>query len=73
MDSEKRLARLEEQMYFQENALKELNDALFAQQRQIDLLENALRKSAERERRLMELLAGKAANDLPPHFMPERY
>lgn len=49
MDTGKRLARLEEQLYFQEHAIQELNDALLAQQRQMDAMEHALKIMAERE------------------------
>ena len=47
MDTGKRLARLEEQLYFQEHAIQELNDALLAQQRQMDAMEHALKIMAE--------------------------
>ena len=73
MDTGKRLARLEEQLYFQEHAIQELNDALLAQQRQMDAMEHALKIMAEREQKLLDLLADRPENAMPPHYMPERY
>ena len=73
MDMEERLARLEEQIYFQEHTIQELNDVLFAQQRQLDAMQKTLTEMAERERILLELVAEKPENSLPPHYMPERY
>ena len=70
---EERLARLEEQLYFQEHTIQELNDVLFAQQRQLDAMQKTLTEMAERERKLLELVAEKPENSLPPHYMPERY
>ena len=73
MDMEERLARLEEQIYFQEHTIQELNDVLFAQQRQLDAMQKTLTEMVERERKLLELVAEKPENSLPPHYMPERY
>ncbi len=73
MDMEERLARLEEQLYFQEHTIQELNDVLFAQQRQMDAMQKILKEMAERERKILELVAEKPENSLPPHYMPERY
>lgn len=73
MDMEERLARLEEQLYFQEHTIQELNDVLFAQQRQMDAMQKILKEMAERERKILELVAEKTGNSLPPHYMPERY
>ena len=42
MDQEERIIRLEELAYFQEERLRELNEALTAQQQQIDTLEQRL-------------------------------
>ena len=63
MDTGKRLARLEEQLYFQEHAIQELNDAM----------EHALKIMAEREQKLLDMLADRPENAMPPHYMPERY
>ena len=73
MDMEERLARLEEQLYFQEHTIQELNDVLFAPQRQMDAMQKILKEMAERERKILELVAEKPENSLPPHYMPERY
>lgn len=73
MDTGKRLARIEEQLYFQEHTIQELNDALLAQQRQMDAMEHALKIMAEREQKLLDMLADRPENAMPPHYMPERY
>ncbi len=73
MDMETRLTRLEEQLYFQEHAVQELHEALLAQQKQIDLMESALKRMAEREQKLLDMVGDKPENTMPPHYMPERY
>ena len=76
---EERLIRLEELTFFQEERLEALNAALTAQQRQLDVVEERLAEAVEMLRALrgqMELLkAGDpgGAEELPPHYMPERY
>ena len=47
MDQEERIIRLEELAYFQEERLRELNEALTAQQQQIDTLEHRLAETME--------------------------
>lgn len=73
MDREARLTRLEEQLYFQEHAIQELHEALFAQQKQMDRMESALKRMAEREQMLLDMLKVKPENTMPPHYMPEQY
>lgn len=77
MDQEERIIRLEELAYFQEERLRELNEALTAQQQQIDMLEHRLAGTMELARNLRDQLGqtgnGAPVNDLPPHYMPERY
>lgn len=76
---EERLIRLEELTFFQEERLEALNAALSAQQRQLDTVENRLADAVELLRALrgqMDLLRGNMAaggEELPPHYMPERY
>ena len=55
MDTEEKLVRLEEQAYFQEKLLTQLNEALTFQQAQIDLLEKRI---AELEKLLNERTGG---------------
>ncbi len=65
---EQRLAQLEENQYFQEKHLKELDEALQAQQKYIDMLE---KKLAHTEERLLNILAQSSegyVQTLPPHF-----
>ena len=73
MDTEARLARLEEQLYFQETALQELSDTVFTQQRQIDTMQKLLDQMNEQEQKLLNMVEEKPENTLPPHYMPERY
>ena len=74
MTLEEQIARLEEQAYFQEKLLSQLNEALTFQQSQIDFLE---KRVAELEQNVTSLLESSPqdtpANTLPPHYMPERY
>lgn len=76
---EERLIRLEELTFFQEERLEALNAALTAQQRQLDAVEQQLADAVDMLRALrgqMELLkAGVpgSVEELPPHYMPERY
>lgn len=77
---ERRLVRLEELTFFQEERLEALNAALLAQQRQLDALDRKLAETVELTRALraqMDLLQGGLAGDgeaeLPPHSLPERY
>ena len=72
MDMETRLTRLEEQLYFQEHAVQE-HEALLAQQKQIDRMESVLKRMADRQQKLLDMLEDKPENTLPPHYMPERY
>lgn len=76
---EERLIRLEELTFFQEERLEALNEALTAQQRQLDAVEQQLADAVDMLRALrgqMELLKAGApgsVEELPPHYMPERY
>ncbi|MDD2966364.1 MAG: SlyX family protein [Desulfovibrionaceae bacterium] len=70
---EERLTRLEEGCYFQEAALKELNEALIQQQQQIDMLEKMLARSETKITALQAQLDQGPENSPPPHYMPERY
>lgn len=70
---EERLARLEELCYFQETALKELNDALTSQQSQVDVLERTVALADEKIAALTEQLGDAPANTLPPHHLLEKY
>ena len=76
---EERLIRLEELTFFQEERLEALNAALTAQQRQLDAVEQQLAEAVDMLRALrgqMELLKAGApgsVEELPPHYMPERY
>lgn len=74
MTHEEHIARLEEQAYFQEKLLSQLNEALTFQQAQIDLLEKRIAELEQNVETLMQSAPQDApANTLPPHYMPERY
>ena len=73
MTTEESLARIESQLYFQERLLSQLNDALTAQQRQIDRLEAQCARLEKLLEEAVKATRDAPANTLPPHFMPERY
>ena len=74
MDTEEKLVRLEEQAYFQEKLLAQLNEALTFQQAQIDFLEKRIAELEQNVTSLLETSPQEApVNTLPPHYMPERY
>lgn len=61
--SEERLVRIETQLAFQEQTIKELNDVLYEQQQEIDRL-------TKRVEELSESIPGMEApaNEKPPHY-----
>jgi len=65
---EDRLTRLEEQSYFQEQALAELNQALMRQQFQLDETAKRLMLAEERITALLPLLEEGGRNSPPPHY-----
>lgn len=68
---ERRIARLEEGLFFQERLLEDLNAALAGQQRQLDAMERTLaetRALAEDLRLLLEA-GGGTGNAPPPHYL----
>lgn len=68
---EDRLARLEETVYFQEQALRELNDALVRQQAQLDETERLLEAARDRLRSLAKVMEDDGGEDTgpPPHYL----
>ena len=74
MDAREKINRLEEQSWFQERLLSQLNEALTLQQKQLDAAEKRI---ALLESRVREILLSAPQdvpeNALPPHYMPERY
>jgi len=73
MNSAERLTRMEEQAYFQEQLLAQLNEALTFQQKQIDMLEKRLAELEENMQGMLDATRDAPVNTLPPHYMPERY
>lgn len=65
-----RLERLEEQVFFQEQTISALNEALTGQQRQLDLLEGRLARAEEKVRTLWEQLGEDGGVlTVPPHYL----
>ncbi|MDD9303308.1 MAG: SlyX family protein [Desulfobacter sp.] len=60
----KRLEKIETKLAFQEKAVRELNDVIYAQQREIDRLTAVCRELA----RSQEQSQPGPANDKPPHY-----
>jgi SlyX protein len=68
MSTEDRLARLEEQNYFQEEVLAQLNQVLTRQQAQLDGLEKRLALAEKRIAALLPLLEEGGQSAPPPHY-----
>lgn len=68
---ERRIARLEESLFFQDRLLSGLNDALTGQQHQLDSMEESLKELRERmeEMRLLLERGTGPANTPPPHYL----
>jgi len=66
--TENRLVRLEEQSYFHEQAIAELNQALTRQQFQLDEMEKRLIVAEKRITALLSLLEEGGGNTTPPHY-----
>ena len=60
--NEERLVRIETQLAFQEQTIKDLNDVLYAQQQEIDRLGKRI------EELLESLPVMEPANEKPPHY-----
>jgi uncharacterized coiled-coil protein SlyX len=68
LSTEDRLARLEEQNYFQEQLLAELNQELTRRQARIEGLEKRLALAEKRITALLPLLEESGHSALPPHY-----
>lgn len=64
---QERLARLEENMYFQESTIKELNEALTLQQGQLDTLERKLSQALEKLNDVQSMVDQGPESTVPPH------
>lgn len=67
-EAEERLNRLEEQNYFLEQTLKELNAALTGQQEVLQAQEQRLALAEARLRALLPLLEDGGRPEPPPHY-----
>ncbi len=67
---EERLIDIETKIAFQERTIKELNDVVYDQQKQIDALNDVSNALAGKMKELFETLTGNKApaNEKPPHY-----
>lgn len=68
--SERRLVDIETKIAFQEKSLKELNDVIYEQQREIDRLNSICDLLVKRVKDLSDFMPGSdgPANEKPPHY-----
>ena len=68
--SEDRLVEIETKIAFQEHTIKELNDALYEQQQEIERLGDICNLLVKRMKELSETTMGidAPANEKPPHY-----
>lgn len=68
--SERRLVDIETKIAFQEKSLKELNDVIYEQQRDIDRLNSICDLLVKRVKDLSDFMPGSdgPANEKPPHY-----
>lgn len=72
MDSDSRLDRLEETVFFQEKTIAELSEALLGQQNELAALERRLEITESRLEAALHALAERSAGgdpELPPHYL----
>lgn len=69
--TERRITRLEELLYFQEQTVNQLNEALTQQQFQLDDMQKRLERAEERVRVLSRMLLDHGGEDggPPPHYL----
>lgn len=66
---ESRIVEIETKLAYQEYTLKELNDVVYEQQKQIDTLNKTVSALKEHIRQLTEAMqASPAADEKPPHY-----
>lgn len=68
-----RMARLEETLYFQENTIKELNEALTRQQYQLDTLEHKLTRALEKLDDVQSMVDHGGELTVPPHSVQKAF
>ncbi|MDY0375231.1 MAG: SlyX family protein [Desulfobacterium sp.] len=68
--SERRLVDIETKIAFQEKSLKELNDVIYEQHREIDRLNSICDLLVKRVKDLSDFMPGSdgPANEKPPHY-----
>lgn len=66
---ELRIERLENMTALQDDTIKEMNSVIYAQQKQIDMLEKRVEMLTSKIRQLVELVGkDEISNDPPPHY-----
>lgn len=65
---DEKIERLETLLAFQDDGLKELSGVVYAQQRQIDVLEKHVEALTGKVRQLAALLGNDLDNAPPPHY-----
>ena len=66
---EDRVERLENLAALQDDTIKEMNSVIYAQQKQIDLLEKRVDSLTSRLRQLVDMIGkDEIANEPPPHY-----
>ncbi|GBD98965.1 hypothetical protein BMS3Abin07_00996 [bacterium BMS3Abin07] len=67
--NEDRLVKIETKIAFQENTIKDLNDTVYNQQKQIDTLSETLKQLIDRIRDSSIISTGETLKDeKPPHY-----
>lgn len=72
-DIEERLARLEEELFFQDKNLHELNETVLRQQKELDRLAGELGEAGRILRAMREMIGPKPENSVPPHYPPQSF
>ncbi len=68
--NEERLVEIETKITFQEQAIKELNDVIYKQQKEIDKVVSVCDTLVKRINEISEITSviGEPANEKPPHY-----
>lgn len=72
-DIEDRLARLEEEIFFQDKSLRELNETVCRQQKELNRLASELGHAGRLLQAMREMIAAKPENSVPPHYPPQSF
>ena len=73
-NTENRLIRLEEKLYFQEKMIDDLNEALTLQQKQLDALQRSMAEAVRKLENMVLSLEENRQNprmEIPRHYQPK--